>query len=72
MHIKMMIRISPIAPAIRDVVTASSPSFALTTFEEISFKVRLSEPIRIVEARVSASSYESSPSTTQLPFVIAD
>ena len=54
-------RIRPITPAFRLVLSACSPSCAPTTFERNSSSSSFSPPIRIVDARLSASSYVKSP-----------
>ena len=46
-HIKIITSARPIAPAIRLVFNASSPSFAPTTFERIFSSSSESPPIRI-------------------------
>ena len=47
---------NPIAPAFKLVEMASCPSFAPTTLERSSSNSREREPIRMVEASLSASS----------------
>ena len=69
--IKMNTMASPIAPAFRLVLIACSPNWAPTTLERSSSSSSFNPPIRMVDARFSASSYEKFPVMYACPPVIA-
>ena len=66
-----MISARPIAAASTLVEMASSPSWAATTLERSSESSRFRPPIRMVEARFSASWASAIPSIWAWPSVIS-
>ena len=71
MHMNTNTMASPMAPAFKLVLMASSPSCAPTTLERSSSSSRLSPPIRMEEAIRSASSKLMLPSMTAWPLLIS-